>query len=373
MTTIDIKDLPSTACIDWQERLKKGASIIPPPLFPERAEQALQVFKNLRIVDLPGRPLIGDSCAQWVFDLAAAVFGAYDVDSGNQMIREVFIMLPKKNTKSTIAAAMMVTAQILNWRDSATFSIIAPTKEIAKNSFNPARDMVRVDEDLFEMLHVQEHIKTIKHRIDYSELKVLAAETDTVGGTKDSIILVDELHLFGPVEKSANMFTEATGGLASRPEGFVMWLTTQSAEPPAGFYKEKLDYARAVRDGKVHDPQFLPIIYEFPDDVIRSEEHLNPKNFYMVNPNLGYSVDENFLKRELTKAEASGEEAVRRFAAKHLNYEVGLALKSNRWAGADYWEKSTGTHTTVDDIIEQCEVIDIGIDGGGLDDLLGFV
>jgi len=44
----------STACPDWAERLKSGQSIIPPPIFPEQAEQALAVFKELKIVDAPG-------------------------------------------------------------------------------------------------------------------------------------------------------------------------------------------------------------------------------------------------------------------------------------------------------------------------------
>jgi phage terminase large subunit-like protein len=364
----------STACPDWAERLKAGRSIIPPPIFSERAVEALEVFKSLRIVDAPGSPTFGESCDQWVFDIVASIFGAYDAESGRRLITEWFILVPKKNSKSTIAAGIMMTALVLNWRQSAEFSILAPTVEIASNSFKPARDMSseRADEELSALMQVQTHVKTITHRESGASLKVLAADSNTVGGKKGVGTLVDELWLFGKVANAENMLREATGGLASRPEGFTIFLTTQSDEPPAGVFKQKLQYARDVRDGKVVDPRFVPIIYEFPDEMVKAGEHRDPANFGMVNPNLGYSVDREFLEREFAKAQNDGEESMRGFLAKHLNVEIGLNLRSDRWAGADFWESAAGLGLTLEALLARSEVVVVGIDGGGLDDLLGL-
>lgn len=363
---------PSTACLDWVERLKEGRSIIPPPLFPDQADAALSVLRQLKIVDAPGSPTIDESCAQWVMDFVASVFGAYDQETGRRLIKEWFVLIPKKNSKSTIAAAVMLTAQILNWRNSAEFTIIAPTVTVAKNAFTPARDMVRHDDELVDLMHIQEHVKTIRHRGNEAELRVLAAESNTVGGSKSVGLLVDELHLFGQMSGAGSMFTEAQGGLAARPEGFIIWLTTQSDQPPTGVFREKLQYARDVRDGKIVDPEFVPIIYEYPENMIDNESFRDPENFYFVNPNLGYSVDENYLRREYKKAEAEGQESLQRFCAKHLNVEVGVNLRSDRWKGADHWEQCFVEPFGLDDLIKRCEVIEIGIDGGGLDDMLGF-
>ena len=364
----------TTACPNWAAKLRAGESIIPPPIFSEPAAEALAVFRELRIVDAPGSPTFGESCAPWVFDLVASIFGAYDAESGRRLITEWFVLVPKKNSKSTIAAGIMMTALILNWRQSAEFSILAPTVEVANNSFGPARDMCaeRADEELAALMHAQTHVKTITNRESGASLKVLAADSNTVGGKKGVGTLVDELWLFGKVANAENMLREATGGLASRPEGFTIFLTTQSDDPPAGVFAQKLKYARDVRDGVVHDPRFVPIIYEFPADMIAAGEHRKPENFGLVNPNLNYSVDPEFLEREFKKADNDGEESMRGFLAKHLNVEIGLSLQSDRWAGADFWADAAEAGLTLDKLMARSEVATAGIDGGGLDDLLGL-
>lgn len=365
----------STACPDWAARLRAGESIIPPPIFPAEADAALSVFKELKIVDAPGSPTFGDACADWIFDLVRSIFGAYDADTGRRLITEWFVLLPKKNSKSTAAAGIMMTALIRNWRQSAEFSVLAPTVEVANNAYAPARDMCseKADEELFALMHAQTHIKTITHRDSGASLKVLAADQNTVGGKKSVGTLVDELHLFGKMASSENMFREALGGLASRPEGFVIWLTTQSDEPPAGVFKQKLDYARKVRDGEIIDPGFLPIIFEHPPEMVENGDCLKLENMAMVNPNMGYSVDQAFLEREFMKAELAGGDSFRGFMAKHANVEIGLNLRSDRWAGADFWQaQAKAPGLTLDQLLDRSEVVDVGIDGGGLDDLLGL-
>lgn len=200
---------------------------------------------------------------------------------------------------------------------------------------------------------------------------MVAADPNTVSGIKSVGTLIDELWLFGKQHNSEDMLREAVGGMASRPEGFVMYTTTQSNEPPAGVFKKKLQYARDVRDGKIHDPHFLPVIFEHPPEMVASGEHLLLDNLAMVNPNLGYSVDEQFLYREYNKAKEAGEEDFRGFMSKHANVEIGLALRADRWAGADFW-KQQARRVTFDDILRRSEVVTVGIDGGGLDDLLGL-
>lgn len=363
----------TTACPDWEDRIIKGDSLIPfEPLFPDSAAAALSVLHLLRIVDAPGSPTIGEACEPWTDDLAGAIFGAYNPDNGVQMIKEFFLLIAKKNSKSTFAAAIMLTVLIQNWRQSAEFIILAPTKEVADNAYAPARDMVKADPELDGMMQVQDHLRTITHLATGATLKVVAADTNTVGGKKAAVVLIDEIHLFGKNPNAEKMLLEATGGLASRPEGFILYLTTQSDEPPAGVFRSKLMYARKVRDGEIHDPQFLPVLYEYPAAMIENKDYLNPENFYITNPNLGRSTSVDYIARKLKQAQETGEPETLNVLAKYLNVEIGLALRTDRWAGADYWQEQSCTLVTLETILARAEVIDVGIDGGGLDDLLGL-
>jgi phage terminase large subunit-like protein len=363
----------TTACPDWEQRLLSRRSLVPfDPLFPDEAEAALAIFRELRIVDAPGSPTIGQACLPWAFDLPRHLFGAYDAQTGRRLIQFFMLFVAKKNAKSTMAAAVMLTALMRNWRRSGEFLILAPTREIADNSFIPARDMVREHPHLRQILRIREDKRIIQHQGTQATLKIVAADSETVGGKKTIGLLIDELWLLGKRANADAMIREAAGGLASRPEGFVIYSTTQSDTPPQGVFAQKLEEFRAIRDGKIQDPRSLGILYEFPERMIMSGEYRDPRNFYVPNPNLGASVDEPYVIDQAEKAERAGKSSVINFEAKHLNVQVGMSQRADGWAGAEIWNRGSEPGLTLDAILERSEVVTVGIDGGGLDDLLGI-
>lgn len=367
----------STAVPDWAERIQDGRSLVPElPLDQARAERALRIFKNLRVPDVEGWPTHGEVCRQWVFDLVAAIFGAFDAETSLRIIREYFVLIPKKNGKTSIAAAILVVALILNERPNASAVLIAPTQKIAQMAYKQARDIIKISQTpsgtaLEGLFWPRDHEKEIVYLSEAipSSLKILAADTNVVTGSKATYILIDETHEFSLKPKADQVMIELEGGL-SHPQnkGFLLQITTQSKAPPAGVFKAALERAREVRDG-IRQAPMLALLYELPEKLLRNEGWKRPETWGMVNPHLGQSFSEQFLIDALAKAEQDGIAALALFASQHLNVEIGQSLSGTSWSGARFWQACGDSTLTVDRLIAESEVATIGVDWGGADDL----
>ena len=356
----------STACPDWGARLQAGRSLIPDlPLDHAAAARAVAIFNRLRLPDVPNRPALADAAGAWQRDLVGALFGSYDAATDIRAIREFFCLVPKKSSKTTTGAAIMITALLMNRRPRAEFLLVAPTQEVADLAFRQAAGMVEADPVLAAKFHVVEHIKRITYRPSKAFLKVKSFDPKVVTGSKPSGVLLDELHVIAQAHDADRVIGQLRGGLLPNPEGFLLTITTQSERPPSGVFRTELLKARKVRDGSATLP-ILPMLYEFPDGT----DWKDPANWWMVLPNNGLSVSVDRLLPDYEAAVESGDAELARWASQHLNVEIGLALKSDRWRGADHWLGATDTTLTLEGLLKRCEVVTIGIDGGGLDDLL---
>ena len=361
----------STGLEDWEDRIVSERSLIPcPPLNKDVADIAVKIFKNLILVDFFHKTL-GEVCKDWVFDFVAVIFGAYDPIDRERYIKEFFLLIAKKNSKSTIASGIMLTAILLNQRHSAQFVIISPTKETSESSFRPVADMIKADPELLELFNVADHGKTITHLGTKATLKVLAFDANTLTGLKATGILVDEIHLLGNKPQADTILREAMGGMLSRPEAFCIYLTTQSSGTPNGIFKQKLEYARAVRDGEVIDKQFLPVLYEYPQSMIDDESYLDPKNWYIPNPNYNASLKIKDLVRQYEQIKDE-RESLADFLSKHLNVQQMMSLKAHNWELLTDLLPRSEIDLTLQELIDQSEVISIGFDGARVYDLAGL-
>jgi len=357
----------NTACPDWEHRLKHGTSLIPTlPLIDKEATRAVAIFNNLCLPDVPGNPRLEIAAGPWFRDIVAAVAGSYDPDANIRYIREFFALVPKKNSKTSYSAGLMLALVMMSRRPRSEYILIAPTIEIANIAFAQAVGMVELDPVLRQKFHSQDHLRSLTYRPTGAKLKVKAFDTKVVTGSKPAGILIDELHVISEYHNADRVIGQLRGGLISQAEGFLMTITTQSERPPAGVFKNELQKARAVRDGQLIAP-VLPILYEFP----QSMDWRNPSNWPMILPNLGRSIHIGRMIEDFNIAKASSDDEFIRWCSQHLNVQVGISLTADAWAGASFWIENA-ERFTLEALIERSDTIQVGIDGGGLDDMLGL-
>lgn len=370
------------ACPDWVERLEKGLPPMPDlDLDRAAADEAVAIYDNLRLPDVPGQPRLAEAGADWFRALVRAAFGSADPDTGERRVGEIFCLVPKKNSKTTNSAAFGLTALLLNTVPNAEMYVVGPTKEVADTCFSQAKGMIEADpaDDetgesyLQNRFWVRDATQEIVDRLTGAVLKIVAFDVRVLTGKIPLLVILDELHVLGSNPKAERVLAQLRGGMITRPDALLLIITTQSDEPPAGVFKKELEFARKVRDGKVTGGNLLPCLYEFPEAIQAGEGKpwRDPKLWRMVLPNLGKSITLERLVRLYRQALEKGAENEQVWASQHLNIQIGMGLHTDRWVGVDLWP-AAAEPMSLDDLLAQSDCVTIGIDGGGLDDLLGL-
>ncbi|CAM5402192.1 hypothetical protein AFEL58S_02053 [Afipia felis] len=346
----------------------------------------LAFFDELRLPDVPGNPRLGDASGQWFRDLVRAVFGSWDSANKVRMIRDFFALVPKGSSKTTYAAALMLVAMLMNFRPRATALFLGPTQAVADRAYEQAVGMIDESPDLKRRFRPRDHIKTIEDLVTKSEMQVATFDLRILTGAMALIfVLLDELHVLGKMANTSRILRQIRGGLDKTPEGVLVTTTTQSDAVPTGAFKTELKFVRNVRDGiyrgKLIRPT-LPLLYEFPGDIatLTREERakgveprwMDPACWPMVMPNIDRPITVEAMLADWTSEREKGEEAVRIWASQHLNIEIGQGINNEGWQGADCWDLAIDERLAdLDHLLSRSEVVTMGIDGGGLDDLFG--
>ncbi len=363
--------------MDWEERIVSGRTLVPElPLFADEGEMAVAIFDELRLPDVPGMPKLRDACGDWYRDIVRAVFGSRDPATNERMIREVLALVPKGQSKTTYSGGMMIVAMVMNMRPRAEMLFVGPTQAISDRAFAQAAGMIEADPDLKNRFDCKEHTKEIHDKLNKSKMKVKTFSLDILTGSMPVFVLLDELWLLGRNAHAAKVIRQIRGGLEKNSEGFFMIISTQSDEAPAGVFRDELITARKIRDGKFRGVRFramLPILYEFPYHIARDPVlWQDPANWHLVMPNLGRSMRLDSLVLDWEAERVKGMKDIQIWASQHLNIEIGVGLKTDAWPGAEFWERQTDDDIDFEYMLENCEVIVAGIDGGGLDDIYGL-
>jgi len=264
---------------------------------------------------------------QWK-DIIQPLFGTINND-GTRQYRTCFIELPRKNGKSTLAAAI---ALLLTFADGEAGSEIygaANDRDQASLVFNEAAAMVRQAPGLSKISRVIDSTKRIVYYARNSFYRAISAEAYTSWGYNAHGIIYDELHA-APNRELWDVLTTSQG---ARRQPLIVVITT------AGYDRNSIcwelhDYACKVKKGIIKDKTFLPVIYAAEED----DNWLDEKVWRKANPALGdfRQISEIRMLAKRAQETPALEMTFRRL---YLNQWVNSA---ERWLSMDAWDACNG-------------------------------
>jgi phage terminase large subunit-like protein len=269
----------------------------------------------------------------WQCFIIANTFGWLSKTSGKRRFKEVYIEIPKKNGKTTLAAAVGLIG--LFWDDEPRPDIYAAayTKDQAKicliEAINLANSHPNLKGRIKKLLNNMEHIG------NGGVFEAVSNEAKNTEGKNAHIVLFDEYH----VHKNDDTKSSLRSGMASREQPLFFTITTAGDNRLSPCYIYRTQCINILQ-GHVERENVFTIIYGLDDN----DDWNDPANWEKANPNWGVSVQPDFLRTEYEGALQSGRAEVE-FKTKHLNKWVDSAAT---WIPNELWKKGV-----VDDLYAQ--------------------
>jgi len=197
---------------------------------------------------------------------------------GLRQYRTCLLMLPRKNGKTELAAAIAIYGLLFDGATGAEIYLAAADRDQAGKVYGAMVAMLRNDPELEAQVEIIESQKRIVHRKSGSFCKAISAEAYSKHGFNASMVIYDELHC-APNRLLYDVLATSFGG---RLQPLMMSISTAGYDRHSILW-ELYAHARKVKETPSLDPTFLPIIYEAGQDADWTSE----KVWKACNPALG--------------------------------------------------------------------------------------
>jgi phage terminase large subunit-like protein len=286
------------------------------------AQVAINFFGLLRHTkgEWAGQPFILDD---WqIEDIIKPVFGWKRHSDGTRRYRTVYIEVPRKSGKSTIAAGMAALLLLADGEAGAEVYSAAADRDQARIVFEQAKQMIEGSPRLAKITDVFKNTIMAPKKSVY---RVLSADAPTKHGLNAHGVIFDELH----AQPNRDLWDVLTTSVGARRQPLIVAITT------AGYNRQSIcwemhEYARQIKEGIIDDDSFLPIIYAADEN----DDWLDEKTWEKANPGIDKTIKREYLQNEARKAEnvPAYQNTFRRL---HLNQWV---QQETRWLDMTAWD-----------------------------------
>lgn len=252
-----------------------------------RPIQFIEIFCKHSKGQWAGKQVILDL---WQKALIQTIFGFVD-DKGFRKYREVFIVVARKNGKSTLLSAIGLYMLFADGEGGAQVCCVASKKDQAKIVFEEAKNMVAQSKLLKK--HIRKRKGDLYVDLTFSTFEPLTSDSNTLDGLNMHCGILDEVHAW----KDRNVYDVSKQSMGARQQPLLISIST------AGFVRENIydslyEHSENNLNGLIDDERFISFIYELDS----RKEWINPKAYIKANPGLGTIKSQEYLDEQVKRA-----------------------------------------------------------------------
>ena len=251
-----------------------------------------------------GKPIILEP---WQIFVVYNLVGFYYKGTTERRYKEAFVMVGRKNGKTTFLAALAWALSLLERASGSRLYIVAGSAKQACQSFDVIVESIRANgaADEFRILdNNREHSLSTEFFDDYGErigslkIEALAANPDAQDSFNCNIAIADEIHSF---KKAAqyNRFKEAMRAYTNK----LMIGITTAGDNANSFCYRRMEYAIKVVSGQVKDDTLFVFVARADQDENGNVDYLDPVQHEKANPNYGVTIRPADIMNEALQAQ----------------------------------------------------------------------
>ena len=246
----------------------------------------------------------------WQVFFVLCAFGWLRRKDNTRRFRKVLLLVPRKNGKSALAAAIGLYMLVADGEHGAEVYSGATSEKQAWEVFRPARLMAQKRPDMCSYYGLGVNASNLHVMKNESRFEPLIGKPGD--GASPSCAIVDEYH----EHETDAMYSTMETGMGAREQPMMLAITT-AGDNIAGPCYAMQGEAQSMLEGSRQDDETFALIYGVDD----TDDWTDPAVLRKANPNFGVSVGEDFLLARQKEAMGSPRKAGQ-FKTKHLNVWV---------------------------------------------------
>ncbi|MEH7827117.1 terminase large subunit [Gemmobacter denitrificans] len=246
----------------------------------------------------------------WQVFFVVSLFGWLQKNTGKRRFRRAFLLVPRKNGKSALAAGIGLYMLCADGEFGAEVYSGATTEKQAWEVFRPAKMMAQKSPALVSHYGLTVNAKNIHAIGNGSRFEPLIGNPGD--GASPSCAIVDEYH----EHDTDALFSTMENGMGAREQPLVLVITTAGDNIAGPCYAMQQE-AQQMLEGSRRDDHTFAMIYGIDD----GDDWTDPAVLRKANPNYGVSVFEEGLLAEQAEAMTTPRKAGQ-FKTKKLNVWV---------------------------------------------------